>query len=406
VAVTTPSPTVRLHRVLLKAFLVLGLLGAVAAVLVLWRSPWLRVPRPAQADLLHATPTTLTPLPCPPGRSAAATTPFSASADPLALRRLLTLGWYAPLDSAMQRYVDEMPCNIHAEWDLLEAFQAFRLADTSLAPVLDVWVMERPGAATPRLARASYWTERAWRARGARWARDTPRAAFAAMQQALTRARADIDTALQVDPRALVAHLLLLEQAQLLGAQDAAERILARGLSAWPASYNLRRFRMRSLVPNWGGSYEMMADFAQAAQTHAPENPELTILLGYVAYEDGRAARRSGDTLRAIARLSDAVAYGAYPPFLQDRADVLDDAGRFQEALADLNKALELWPFYPEALQLRGQVLYRLGRQADARARLDLWMRGLEDLRTAARLDPGDVDTREWLDFLAQRLGR
>lgn len=400
----SPSPTVRFHGTLVKALVVLGLVGGGAGALVLWRSPWLRAPRPAALDLPDAEP--LTPLPCAPARVPAATAPFAASADPLPLRELLTLGWYSPLDSAIRGYVDELPCNIHAEWNLLQAFQAFRLADTSLAPVFDVWVIEQPGAAAPRLARATYWTEQAWRARGARWARDTPRPAFVTMGQALARARADVDTALQLDPRALVAYILLLEQAQLYGEHTAAERILARGLSAWPTSYNLRRFHMRTLAPNWGGSYEIMANFAQESQAYAAGNPKLKVLLGYVAHEDGRAARRSGDTLRAIARISDALAFGAYPPFLQDRANSLDDAGRFQDALADLNKALELWPHYPEALQLRGQVFYRLGRQADARTRVALWARGLGDLQAAARLDPADDDIREWRDFLAQRLGR
>jgi len=404
VAVRPSSRSAQVHRRLVKTAMVLGLLAVIAVVLaILQAGPSFEALRTEHGDLpaLEA----LTPLPCRQAPSGTGVS-FAATADPLALRRLLSLGWYAQLDSTLQSYEDALPCSVHAEWNLVEAFEAFRLADTSFSAELDVWVLQQPDAAIPHLARAAYWTERAWRARGGRYVSDTPRSAFRAMVAALKQARGDIDSALAVNPRALIAYLLLLEHAQLVGGHAEAQQIAIRGLAAWPYSFNVRRFHMRTMVPRWGGSYEMMAAYARKAQEQTTHNPELTVLSGWVAWEDGLAARRQSDTVRAIARFNDALAFGAYPPFLRDRAYSLDDAGRFQDALADVDKALASWPHYDEALLLRAQVLTHLSDDADPWNRRQFLIRALADLEQAARLDPADDDTRDWLNHVTERLNR
>jgi tetratricopeptide (TPR) repeat protein len=403
-AVKPSSPSVRFHRRLLKTAIALGLVTFIVVGGAIVRlAPSFNALRTEHRDLPPVE--ALTPLPCLQAPSGTAVS-FAAMADPLAVRRLLSLGWYAQLDSTVQSYEDAMPCSIHAEWNLVEAFEAFRVADTSFSAELDVWVLEQPGAAIPHLARAAYWTERAWRARGGRRVSETPRAAFVAMRAALKHARGDIDSALALNPRALIAYLLLLEHAQLGGEHAEAQQIATRGLAAWPYSFNVRRFHMRTMVPRWGGSYEVMAAYAREAQEQATHNVELTVLSGWVAWEEGLAARRQSDTGRAIARFSDAIAFGAYPPFLRDRAFSLDDAGRFRDALADVDKALALWPHYGEALLLRGQVLTHLSDDADPSNRRLLLIRALADLEQAARLDPDDYDTRDWLNHVTEQLRR
>jgi len=54
--------------------------------------------------------------------------------------------------------------------------------------------------------------------------------------------------------------------------------------------------------------------------------------------------------------------------------------GRLDEALADLNRAIELDPEDAETIASRGQVYRLLGREAEA----------LADLARAAGLDPGN----------------
>lgn len=396
-----PPPSTSAHGTIIKGVLVLGLLGVVGlGVFVLrWRSRATLSPESPDATMPA-------PLPCPTGAPGPSADAFTITVDPLILRQVLSLGWYTQLDSVIQTYTDSLPCDIHAEWNLVGAYEAFRMGDPDLAPTLDAWVEQEPHKTIPRLARASYWTERAWRARGTRYASETQRSQFVAMAAHLARARADVDTALQLDPHALFGYALLLERALLVSDRRGGARAAARGLAAWPASYTLRRYWMRTLTPRWGGSYDQMASFAEESQRFAGQNPELTRLQGYVAYEQGRYARDRDDTTAAIADLTDALSYGAFPPFLYERAMAYTDAGRYREAAADFDAALAMWPSYPEARRQRGIALFRLGEQGGPATALPLWERSLDDLRIAVRLNPSDDFAAGWMRYLAERLGR
>jgi len=68
--------------------------------------------------------------------------------------------------------------------------------------------------------------------------------------------------------------------------------------------------------------------------------------------------------------------------------------------------ALSLWKHYDEALLLRGQVLTHLSDNADPWNRRPLLIRALADLEQAARLDPADDDTRDWLNHVTEQLNR
>lgn len=396
-----PPPRTSAHGTIVKGVLVLALLGVVGAgvFVVRWRS---------RSNFSFESPdeTAPQPLPCVAGAATPSGTGFTITADPLVLRQVLALGWYTQLDSVIQDYTDSLPCNIHAEWNLVGAYETFRVSDPALGPTLDAWVDQEPRKVIPRLARASYWTERAWRARGTRYANETPRSQFVTMAGYLARARADVDTALQLDPHALFGYALHLERALLISDRVGGARAAANGLAAWPASYTLRRYWMRTLTPRWGGSYDQMASFAAESQQFAGQNPEITRLQGYVAYEQGRYARDRDDTTTAIADFTDALSYGAFPPFLHERAMAYIDARRYREAVADLDAALAMWPSYAEARRQRGIALFRLGEQGGAATALPLWERGLEDLRIAVRLDPADEFAAGWMRYLAERLGR
>lgn len=352
-------------------------------------------------DALPVSGPRLTQLPCTGSAAAPVDTPFAVSVDPIALREDLLTGLTGAVDSAIAEYTNPLPCDIHAEWNLIAVYDAFRVTDTSLLAALNGWVAYEPKAPGPRIARAAYYTEAAWRARGTRFVRDTPSAQLLAMARNFHLAAMDLREALRLDPRALAAYYLIIDRTQALGERALGHAALERGLEAWPLSVQLRRAYIRGLVPRWGGGYDAMAAVARQADSSAGLNPELHVLGGYVAWERGRTVRENGDTAGSVALFNEAVRYGAYPPFLVERGESLAELGRLDAAAADFDRALALWPGYVEGYRERAIGLATFAERLPGATRVSLEARALSDLRFAARLSPGDRQTEEWITYLS-----
>ncbi|PYP34051.1 MAG: hypothetical protein DMD49_01490 [Gemmatimonadetes bacterium] len=265
--------------------------------------------------------------------------PFTVSVDPIALRHALVTGLTGAVDSALTEYTNRLACDIHAEWNLMAVYDAFRVRDPALLAALGRWVAEEPQAPGPRIARAAYYTEAGWRARGTRWAPDTPDSQFAAMGRAFQLAAADVRVALQLDPRALAAYCLIIEHTQAGGQNRLGRVVLDRALQVWPLSVQLRLVYMHELEPRWGGSYDAMTELAIQAESLAERNPELLVLWGYASWERGRTAREDGDTVGSVAWFDEAVTHGTDPLFLADRGESLAELGRLEAAAADFDRA-------------------------------------------------------------------
>lgn len=326
--------------------------------------------------------------------------------DRLAIRQLLRGGSYSTLDSLLDAYARLVAGDFRHEWDLLEAYEAVRLLDPSLESRLNEWIAQRSRSAPARLARAAYFMEYAWEARGSGWAKNTKTSQFEEMKRYVQRARADIDSALQLDPRSMIAYDLLMEQARTQGDQAASWRYLEQALQVFPYSFALRVQHMLVLLPRWGGSYLEMDRFASEAQTLADRNPRLRLLCGFQLWDFGRVDESKDDTTDAIRQYTRALLYGDYPRFLVERGELYASMDRYREAVADFDRALAQRPQLVDALYWRGTSYYYLGEQAAGAERASYWNRALADVTLAARLDPADQQVGEWLRFLRETVGR
>jgi tetratricopeptide (TPR) repeat protein len=107
---------------------------------------------------------------------------------------------------------------------------------------------------------------------------------------------------------------------------------------------------------------KQVLQYLDQAERIAPSDPELNIIRGYVDLALAGNLPFSSPTL-AI----DWFEQNAAPPYLVHRGIALAyrDLNRYDQALIAVNKALEATPANPELYYLRGQILYRLGKQQD-----------------------------------------
>lgn len=256
--------------------------------------------------------------------------------------------------------------------------------------LLDEWVRSTPGHWAPLLARARYYSEKAYEARGTKWAKDTSEQQFEGMKKYFTVALDDLKLVQAMVPGLLEKNILLIEIYQSVGDRVACERFVREGIKHVPWSYRIRKTYMHTLTPRWGGSYEAMEAFAREAEPYYDNNPTLKFLKGNVAWEKGQMAERGSKDDVTPANYDDAISYYRQALVFGDASGVVTSlvkallkAGRVDEAIEAADKVIADHP--------KGDGYFLRSRCRVAQGRYDA---ALEDLETAER-------ARKWLKPLA-----
>jgi len=313
-----------------------------------------------------------------PEASPSSSIPGAIPGGPLEVQRLLRARDFAALTRLLEAKQTRLEQDIRREDELGGALAAFDVADPTLTPLFDAWVVAQPEAWAPQLARAWHRIAVAWQRRGSKLATDTSEDQFAGMHEALDDAIGDAREALKRNPKLTEAYRVLIRVAMGHGDQQACARLAQLGLAVAPASLRVRSALALCLRPRWGGSYDAMAALAREAQQYAGQNPALAALLGFVDWDRGCIARKDKKYDEAAELLTRALTAGEHVLFYEDRADTYFRQKRYTDALADIAHALALVPEDEGALITRAWVLVALERYQDA----------LTDVQVLSELDP------------------
>lgn len=244
------------------------------------------------------------------------------------------------------------------EWELGRVMDAFEIRDDSLADEFDEWIQASPKSFAPLLASAKHRFVMAFVERGTRTAAETTREQFAGMQQQLALLFEDAAAALRHEPRLSEAYVTLIDASRSGGTQNDCGNFAKIGLDVMPASFRVRMALAVCRLPRWGGSYQRIEAIAKAADPFFADNSALAALHGVVEWDKGRVA----DGRESLRHYDEALKAGPLALFHGDRAAALRDEKKFQEALDEVDAALELDPDEPEFLVDRLYDLLSLGR--------------------------------------------
>ena len=227
-------------------------------------------------------------------------------------------------------------------------------------------------------------------ARGTKSASETSRAQFAGMEHFLEKVGLDAAAALKHDSKEVLAYELLIDVARAAGSQTECGTIAQAGLTAAPASLRIRWALAMCRLPRWGGTRADVEAIWEKARPFVAEHPELSVLRGVMAFDEGRLL--DGDD--AMHLLDQALAAGPSPAYFLARAREHFGRDRLEAALEDVNLGLIISPQDPELLALQFSALADLGRIDQASAALDV----------LAEVDPTNPDLAQWQDWVTRTL--
>lgn len=214
-------------------------------------------------------------------------------------------GLEAQLDQLLARHFTDAVDNE----DIHVVVAGFRDAGPEADRVSARWLSLAPRSAWAHLARGNHFRAAAWKARGSRWARETPDASMRRMRVFAGQAVPMFREALRIDPALMPAYEGLLNMG-MLDSDDAGIREAMAGAERHdPACLDIATLRMQSLEPRWGGSYEEMLSYGYALSRHLARRPALAIhiaapytdLANLLRNEPARAEER-GEVLRIAVR--------------------------------------------------------------------------------------------------------
>lgn len=353
------------------------------------------------------------------GKRAPACPRFPLKYDPeneqLKLRAMLAKHQFAALDTELSAFRAKYAKSECSDRLFGTVFLALMDGAPGMKKTYDAWIAKAPGSAHAYTARGMHFHARAGYARGQKWARETSDERFRRMHGFVTQAEADLSRALAIDPTHGVAMAEVIMVKSLDGSPrdlvGAYEKFSARA----PNSYLLGHAMMGALEPKWGGSVELMLQFAQMEATRPGNNADTRGLVSLAhcqvaeywsdrdqfdkAHEElaagmkqpggpdfdcyfsqgmvYRAERKYAQSASALANYRQLI---GPVNFLSMEADALRVEGRYGEAELLFTRGINFKTESPTLFCGRADTRFKLGKLAAAR----------QDLAIGLRTDPLD----------------
>jgi tetratricopeptide (TPR) repeat protein len=291
----------------------------------------------------------------------------------------------------------------------------------AMRELLDAWKRGSPDSAYAYAASGYAYVLMAHEQRGGGWAKDTPQEKFDAMDRLLRQARADLQHAIQLNPRITPVYVAMMHAAALTGDTGYADQAIRAGLKVDPSDWFIYDEMMWLERPEWFGSFERMQHVADLAIKHANANPLLwmekqsvaryranfsncgcaphpmafnfpaaldELANGTMLAAAGKKAAEQGASPMAVVYLSEAIRFhGTGDELRQMRAEHLVFVGEPEMALQEANELVAQEPGDARNYVTRGDVYIDSGDT----------LRGVKDLETALAMNPDDDQVLEML---------
>lgn len=296
---------------------------------------------------------------------------------------------FISLNTKLLEYQAAFEKDVQEETNVYEAFDTFSSSVPLYEAILNNWVQQYTNTYPPYVARAKYYTQRAWAARGSKWASETSEEQFQAMRKYFSLALEDMKSALTLNPKLDVCYSMMINIAMTVSDDGLKKNALTEALKYNPYGFHVRDTYLYSLTPRWGGSYQAMEEFCEEAEKYSAFNPELKSLRSRISADKARVFRYERNYEEALQYFTKALEYRDIADYYAERGDCYYAELANNDALNDYNKALDLKPNNPEYMRKKSSVLYHLNRMSEAQ---DL-------IEKAARLDPNDKWVQGQKDF-------
>ncbi len=279
----------------------------------------------------------------------------SASAH---LSALLADKRYAELEQQLSDRLSSALDSLPAYRALVRDMDDLMRAKSVNAASLDAWVASsRHGAAL--LVRARFLEAKAWKARGDKFSRQTPRENFARMDQLLAAARSDFEDSLdKLGKRCDFCYAGLLGTHMAQGNRQEGAAVLDQAMLAMGGGLATPLGYLSFLHPKWGGSWERMESFVARFTQEFPDSPGVPLLRGAFQAHRGDALAARDQPRQAQFVYEEGLRIDPANGYLWARLGAVAMAQNNHElVLRATDKALAATPHSVDALDTRAYAL-------------------------------------------------
>ena len=310
------------------------------------------------------------------------------------IRALFKNERFGALSAMMDKYVSAMEEDPVDEFRLDSFLGIFTEANPDTERLLLKWKETFPYNYQPYLALAEYYCNQGWESRGGRYAKDTSDEQFQGMHDHFQKAEENIVKALKIKPKLMPAYQLLINMYNAYKPEIEENQVIQAALELFPHSVLIWSSCITAKEPRWGGSYAQMQALAQEAEQYNTINPNLTKLYGRIAIDQSWYLKQDKKYNEAIALLKDALTFGESSRIHHEIAEI------YYYKLKDYPRALEECN---EAIRFAGAAGYYLLRSKIYHA-LEDYENALADLETANVVLPFYDEADEWAKWAGRNL--
>ncbi len=315
--------------------------------------------------------------------------------DIVELRRMLEQERFEQLNSVLDEYQNLFEKDQTDEYKIYDACGVFGLTLPSYEDLLKKWIDTTPDKYQPYLAIAQFYSAKGWESRGHRFVKDTPEEQFEKMRLFFTKAESNLKHALEINPNLMVAYKTLIGIYNANGDDESENAIIARCMELFPYSFLIKSASSWAKEPRWGGSYNEMDKIAKDAEKYSDKNQKVSILYGEKYSDQGKILKKEKQYKKALELYNMALSFGGHPFFYIKRAKLyLYDLKKYDKALEDINRSIELRPVIFENYLMRSKINLAKSNYTDS----------IADLHTAETIKPGNSDIQEWKKWAAEKL--
>ncbi|HEY1269305.1 MAG TPA: hypothetical protein VGH16_18750 [Candidatus Binatia bacterium] len=274
----------------------------------------------------------------------------------LEVQQLLYTGKFEDLEKLYDGILLQYQKDADYESPLDKAYGLFR-PNNSISPAdLDLWVT-KTDSYVAYAARGTYRDRQGFAARGDKFINETPESNIKQMIYFHQLAAKDLQTAISKNPRFMPAYSNLIDLAKASRMPFSTHEMAQKAEAIDKRSYYVRYEFMTTLQPRWGGSYELMAAFAQHAIQYLDVNARLWTLQAEVDTDRGNLLFLANNHAAAIQSYTKALQFGDRLSTLNYRALCYEKIGEKDKAVADVKKVL----YYEPTNELALRILRRNG---------------------------------------------
>jgi tetratricopeptide (TPR) repeat protein len=184
------------------------------------------------------------------------------------------------------------------ELELRDTFRMFSSPDPLQYQTLTQWVQRYPKSYAAHLAMGIAYQDAAYRARGRKWANETPEENFAEMCKLLRIAAEEFKKSVPLTAKPFITYYFALDLFKPSGDIKSARELVDRAEKILPHNYLVNTGFMLNLLPRWGGSNEQMLAFIEERKKDSP--PSETFALEAVYYNElGQMAAKNKENRKA-----------------------------------------------------------------------------------------------------------